>query len=110
MNAIARTALADNRSVSDLTFNFYLPELRVFALAFLLLISALGVVYVKDLNRRLFMTHHNLQVEARNLKIESNRLLLEQSAWSAQARVQMVAQKKLQMQIPLSANVVMIKI
>jgi cell division protein FtsL len=36
-------------------------------------------------------------------------LLLEQSAWTAQARIQIVAQQQLQMQIPLSIDVKVIK-
>lgn len=110
MNAVARVALAENALIKNVKFNFYLPELKILALVFLLLVSALGVVYVKDLNRRLFITHHNLQVEEQKLNARSNKLLLEQSAWGAQARVQVVAEKKLKMQIPLSTKIIMIKI
>ena len=110
MNAVAKAVLAENTLVKNVTFNFYLPELKVLVLVFLLLMSAFGVVYVKDLNRRLFITHQNLQKETQELQVDSNRLLLEQSAWSAQARVQLVAQKKLKMQMPPSTEVVMIKI
>jgi len=110
MNAVARAALVENTLVKNITFKFYLPELRVLVLVFLLLASALGVVYVKDLNRCLFITHHKLQVGAEKLQVGSRRLLLEQSAWSAQSRVQMVAKRKLKMQIPSSTEIIMIKV
>lgn len=109
MNAVAR-AVADNTFVRVAAFNFDLPELKMLAMGLLLLISALGVVYVKDLNRRLFITHHKLQIEGEQLQSYSNKLLLEQSAWGAQARVQMVAQKQLQMQVPPSTSVMMVKV
>lgn len=110
MNAVARTALVDNTFIRGVPFSFDLSELRVMVLIFLLLVSALGVVYVKDLNRRLFITYHELQVETEKLQADNNKLLLEQSSWGAQARIQIVAQNQLQMQIPPSTDVVMIKV
>ncbi|MBU0744136.1 MAG: cell division protein FtsL [Gammaproteobacteria bacterium] len=110
MNAIAREAFAENNFSSGMLFSFDLAELRILILVCLLLVSALGVVYVKDLNRRLFISCHKLQVQTEQLKADGNRLLLEQSAWGAQARVQMVAQQQLQMKIPASAEVMMIKV
>ena len=110
MNAVARVAVAESTFVRGISLNFVLPELKILVLIFLLLASALGVVYIKDLNRRLFITHHKLQVQGEQLQSDSNKLLLEQSAWGAQARVQMVAQGKLQMQIPPSTDVMMIKV
>lgn len=110
MNAVARAAFAEDEFVKSISFNFDLPELKIVILIFLLLVSALGVVYVKDLNRRLFISLHKLQIETEKLKADGNKLLLEQSAWGAQARVQIVAQKELEMQIPPSTDVQMIKI
>lgn len=109
MNAVVRAVASDNVFARNALISFNLPELKVLVLVFLLLISALGVIYVKDLNRRLFIDQHKLQMRSEQLQSDSNKLLLEQSAWAAQARVQMVAQQQLQMQIPLSAEVVVIK-
>lgn len=86
-----------------------LPELKILVMIFLLLISSLGIVYVKDLNRRLFIVNNKMQIQNEQLKTISNKLLLEQSAWAAQARIQIVAQEQLQMRIPLSVNVKVIK-
>ena len=92
------------------TVKIILPELKILIMIFLLLISALGIVYVKDLNRRLFITSSKLQLEHEQLQTISSKLLLEQSAWAAQARIQVVAQQQLQMQIPLSVDVKVIKV
>lgn len=110
MNAVARVAVADTIFTREIPFSISLPELKVLALVFLLLLSALGVVYVKDLNRRLFITYHKLQTQSEQLQSDSNKLLLEQSAWGAQSRVQVVAQGQLQMQIPSSIDVKMVKV
>ena len=110
MNAVARAAFTEDNFVRGISFNFDLPELRILILIFLLLISALGVVYVKDLSRRLFITYHKVQLETEKLQVDGNKLLLEQSAWGAQQRVQVVAQRQLQMQIPPSTDVMMIKV
>jgi cell division protein FtsL len=110
MNAVVRAVASDNTFARGVLININLPELKILVLVFLLLVSALGVIYVKDINRRLFITQHKLQVQSEQLQSESNKLLLEQSAWAAQARVQRVAQRQLQMQIPPSGDVVVIKV
>lgn len=109
MNAVARVAVADSVFIRAIPFSISLPELKILALVVLLLVSALGVVYVKDLNRRLFITYHKFQAQSEQLQSDSNKLLLEQSAWGAQARVQVVAQGQLQMQIPSSIDVKTVK-
>jgi cell division protein FtsL len=109
MNAVARAAASDSTVVRNALISFKLPELKILVVVFFILISALGVVYVKDLNRRLFITQYKLQAQSEQLQSDSNQLLLEQSAWAAQARVQRVAQLQLQMQIPPSDDVVVIR-
>lgn len=109
MNAVVRTVASDSTFVRGTLFNFALPELKIMVIVFLLLVSSLGIVYVKDLNRRLFVVHHKLQQQTEQLQSDNNKLLLEQSAWAAQARVQIVAQRQLQMHIPPSTDVVVIK-
>lgn len=109
MNAVVRAVASDSIFTRGALINASLPELKILVLVFLLLVSALGVVYVKDLNRRLFIVQHKLQLKSEQLQADNNKLLLEQSAWAAQARVQRVAQQQLQMLIPLSSDVVVIK-
>lgn len=70
------------------------------------LISAFAVVYVKDLNRRLFLQYQQLQTEHNQLYVNWGKLLLEQSTWSAQQRVQSVAENRLNMVMPKQVTMI----
>ena len=85
-------------------------DAKFMALMIAVLISAFAVVYVKDLNRRLFIQYQQLQVQHNQLYIDWGKLLLEQSAWSTQARVQRVAQQQLHMVTPTPNQVALVKI
>jgi len=58
--------------------------------AVLVVLSALSVVYTKDLNRRLFIQYQGLQTAANQNHTNWSRLLLAQSTWDNQARVQRI--------------------
>jgi len=73
------------------------------------LLTAFAIVYFKDLNRRLFIGFQDLQHVQRQSQVEKGRLLLEQGAWSTQARVQEIAQKQLGMITPSPQNLVLIR-
>ncbi len=75
----------------------------------LVVASALAVVYVSDLNRRLFVRYQAEQSRDNQLNIEWGQLLLEQSTWAAQARVQAIAQEKLEMVFPTQNETIMVK-
>jgi len=89
---------------------FRLPELRILVLLFLVLLTAVTLIYLKDLNRRLFIDYQSKSLQTELLQTDNNRLLLEQSAWANQARVQLIAEQRLGMQIPATKDVVMIKV
>lgn len=78
-------------------------------LLFASVLSAFAVVYVKDLNRRLFIDYQVLQQVRQQYEVEWNKLLLEQSTWSTQARIQTLAQTQLNMIYPKQKNIVIIK-
>lgn len=59
----------------------------------LVLLSAFVLVYIKDLNRRLFIQYQALQQVEQQAKIETGQLLLERSTLSAQERIQVLAHK-----------------
>ena len=80
---------------------------RFIMLMMTVLLSAFAVVYVKDLNRRLFIQYQQLQASHNQLYINWGKLLLEQSAWSTQARVQHIAQQQLHMVSPTPNQVVL---
>lgn len=82
--------------------------LSVFVLITMLFVSALAVVYLKDLNRRLFIQYQTLQQDSEQSNMQWGKLLLEQSALSTQARIQEVAQSKLGMMYSNPADLAMV--
>jgi|GEM_PF-3346412 len=85
------------------------PQISLLLLIAITLLSALSVVYVKDYNRRLFATVQNMQKEHLLLQAEEGKLLFEQSLAASRTYVQEVAERELDMQVPMARNVVMIK-
>lgn len=108
MNAAAR-ALAQGSFASGNIRHLALSagNLLLGLLLLAVLITAGVVVSVKDMNRRLFSDLQNLQQTRDELTIEHGQLLLEQTTWSTQARIQAIAQEQLQMVIP-TAQVIFI--
>ena len=71
-------------------------------------ISALSVVYVQDQNRMLFSELSSLQQKRDAMHVEWGQLLLEESTWSTQARIQRLASSDLQMHLPKQKNIIII--
>lgn len=67
------------------------------AILFFLVLSAFGIIYLKDLNRRLFIQYQSLQIAHDQLYEDWGKLLLEQSTWATQARIKKIAQNRLSM-------------
>jgi cell division protein FtsL len=90
---------------------FSLSETNVVisCLSFLILCSAFGVIYFKDLNRRSFIEYQNLQQARQQYEVEWGKLLLEQSTWSTQARIQEVAEQQFNMTLPRLDDVVLLE-
>jgi len=101
MNAASRALEASSFSFSQLTQTMYAPRtwLALFLCAGVLL-SALGVVYLEDMHRRLYVDLQMIEQSHNDLRIEADQLLLERNTWSAQARVQSIAHDTLGMQNP----------
>ena len=81
------------------------------ALVFLWLlatVSAIGVVYSTHETRKATQTLDALRREASGLKVMSGKYLLEKSSWSAYSRVENVAMKELNMQLPQPQDTVLI--
>jgi cell division protein FtsL len=81
-------------------FNVAVPLLWLAVLA-----SAAGVVYARHQARTMFVRLEKLNAQRDSLEMESGRLQLEQSAWSANAFVERVANAKLQMNLPQTRDV-----
>ena len=110
MNAAAK-ALAENSLSFDniITKFFSKKSLGTTLLIIAVLFSALAIVYVRQLDRQLFMTLQTQQHARDNLHVEWSQLLLEQSAWGTQSRVQTVAQGQLDMTVPKQKNIILVR-
>jgi len=72
-------------------------------------ISASGLVYSKHLQRRYFVELQALQETGSQLQTEWEQLLLEESAWSNQARIEQIANDALGMHLLEHSDVVMLE-
>jgi len=106
MNAAAR-ALAEGSLVSTASRQFILSSqvLGMILLVIAVLASAVAVVYVKNLDRQLFIELQTLKQTHDNIGVEYGQLLLEQNTWAAPARVQVIAQRQLGMGIPATKDI-----
>lgn len=85
-------------------FNFLIPVLIL-----AVLLSAFILIYLKDLNRRWFIQYQHQQEMRQQYETDWGKLLLEQSTWSTQARIQTLAQKRLGMIYPKQKNIVIVE-
>lgn len=76
----------------------------------LMLMSAFVVVYLKDLNRRLFIQYQALEQVSQQHELNWSRLLLEQSTLSTQERIQGIAQSRLGMVLPADNQIKIVSI
>lgn len=109
MNAAAR--LVHQRALTRHLVVFHSLSRRQFALlslVFAILLSALGLIYVAHTTRVLHASYQHHIAESAQLQIQQGQLLLEQSTWLVQARIQQFAEKQLGMVIPDQRSVVII--
>jgi cell division protein FtsL len=64
------------------------------------MVSAVGAVYAKHQNRKLFMELQGLIDERDRLEVDWSRLQIEQSTWSTHARVEQLARSEMAMRSP----------
>jgi cell division protein FtsL len=70
------------------------------ALVAAVMASAIGAVYAKHENRKLFMELQSLIDERDRLDVDWSRLQIEQSTWSTHARVEQLAREQMGMRNP----------
>lgn len=87
-----------------------LPKRNVLLLLSAILISALALIYIKDLNRCLFIDYQDAQKIAQKLEVEHGKFLLEESAWANSARIQKISEERLHMKAPLPDQMPLIEI
>jgi cell division protein FtsL len=73
-------------------------------------LCALSVVTSQHKARKLFIELQKEKEQAQKMDVEWGQLQLEQSTWATPARVEQVAVKKLQMQLPRNGQVQYIKV
>lgn len=94
-------AKVSRREVPLLSLGQIFEQLLALTLLVLLVIgSALAVIYTSYEYRRLFHQQQTLVRESDNYRIEWGQLLLEQSAWGSNSRVEKLASENIDMRAP----------
>lgn len=111
MNSAAREWVSGDTFIGERirTAIFSVRNVLLSVLISLLVVNAFAVIYVTDWNRRLFGELQALQQRHEELSVERGQLLLEQTTWAAQARVQQIARDQLDMTMPAPESMVMIR-
>lgn len=109
MNAIVR-ALPANRfaTVMNSRRQFAQQILQLILLWLVIFMTAFTVVYMKDVYRRTFIDYQTRQEEQNQLYTDWGKLMLEESTWSTQARIQKIAASRLAMQVPPPKSVILV--
>jgi len=110
MNTAVRVASVSSSNVFGRRL-LMLPvlEMRVFILLIAILLSALVLIYVKDLGRRLFINYQDVTQTTQILTVQHDKLMLEESAFASPARVQEIAFQQWNMKLPTQADVVLVE-
>lgn len=80
----------------------------IFALLLLVVSSGVAAVFVKHQSRSLFAELQELQRARDALDVEWSQLRLEQETWANHNRVERIATQKLDMEIPIPSQVVLV--
>lgn len=110
MNAAAKTINQGN------FFNGQWMEMRftkefffAFSLLLTVLVSALSVVYVTNEHRVAFSQLQQLKRQTVQLKLQWGQLLLEQASLATPARVEQLAEEKLNMRLPIDKETFLLR-
>ena len=110
MNAAAKALAENSLSFDNIITKFFSKNiLTTIILMIAVLFSAFSIVYIRQLDRQLFMNLQTEQHTRDNLHVEWSQLLLEQSAWGTQSRVQTLAENQLDMTLPKQKNIVLVR-
>ena len=74
----------------------------------MVLLSALGLIYIKNVNRGLTSSVQMLNIDINNSHIKWSQLLLEKSALESRSRIKAIAKKQFDMVSPVSRKIVYI--
>ena len=85
------------------------PVLLVLVFASVCVLSAIAIVYTKHESRKLFVELEQLTEERDELNIEWGQLQIEQSTWATHGRIEQVANDRLSLKRPASADIYVIE-
>lgn len=86
-----------------------LKNISLSVLFFLVMASAISVVYSKHLNRKVFVELQQINKSIDELNVEWGQLQLEEGAWADHGRLEKIARKELKMLLPGINSVVYLK-
>lgn len=75
----------------------------------LVLASGLSIVHTTHENRFVFNELQEMKEQANQLEVEWGQLLIEQSTFGIEGRIEQKAIEQLQMQVPELSNIVMVR-
>lgn len=109
MNATTRFIEEENEVFEEVETEASGQSIWMISIAsFFVLLAALSLIYVKDLNRQLYSELEGLQQTHEELKIQKDQLLLEQNTWAAQVRVREIA-KRHNMVLPDPSSIAIVR-
>ena len=85
------------------------PVFGVLGTFLAVLVTALAVIFAQHQSRKTFVELQELQKVRDEIDVEWGRLQLEQGAWTTHGRVEQIARNKLDMKIPNTDAVVIVK-
>lgn len=101
MNATVGTLSKDQQFNNNILNILLTPRISIILfLITAVLTLAFTVVYERDSYRSLVNDWQSMQYENMQLRLTSKQLLIEQSTWGSQVRVQRIAENRLHMLIP----------
>ena len=105
----AKRAESQRRSVLEWSGILRRRSLGVFGLLLLVLASALGVVHSSHRNAAAFNELQMLKEEALRLDVDWGRLLIEQSTFGVDGRIERKAREELNMRVPQPEEMVIVQ-
>lgn len=109
MNAAARDLAQQRLWEGKLTTFVISPRMiALLALVGLVLASAFGIIYERSEYRSSVSDLQAYQSQYYDLHVQAQQLLLEQSTWATQARIQHIAQHRLGMVSPRNDHIVLV--
>ncbi len=104
LSSVGGVSLAQRQPISTLSV------FRLFIVLIPILLSILGIIYLKDMNRRLTAEYYSLQQEKQQALMQFEQLLSDYSRWSTQPFLEQAGEVAFHMHIPTHQEVVLLQV